>query len=164
MRQIRRLAFPLASSMNLTFFFLFFSPPVLSACNEKGRARKKRNRTRCSGCKATFTARLGHLSRRRDCRTGDRASAKKCRDVAIRAAHHRPRRGPPTRYAVVHLLPAAFTPMRRAITFISIMTGEQLNLHGKSHRPRNEVRPRIRVDRFYRRICVGICMYVAYCV
>lgn len=70
----------------------------------------------------------------------DRTSAKKYRGVAIRdATSWTSDRA--MRWLIYY---SRITPTRRAIIFISIMTGEQLNLHGKSHGSRNEPRPRIR--------------------
>ena len=60
-------------------------------------------------------------------------NAKKCRGVTLSESV----RGPPTPIYTPWFITAAALPVhtRRVITFISIMTGEQLNLHGKSHRP-----------------------------
>lgn len=124
--------------MNLTFFcfFLGYCPRVM-----KGRARDKRSR-HCS--QSDFHRR--DLRRPPVAATSRRRSvAKKCRDVAIHDAPFRD--GPSDCRSRRFIYDSCIIPMRRAITFISIMTGEQLNLHGKSHRPRNEARPQIRNSR-----------------
>jgi len=128
--------------MNLTFST---SSPVLSARNEGTRAIRRAAVSVAPG--ATFTA--------RSCQPSVTASrrqsvAKKCRDVAIRDGPFRD--GLPI--AAVHLQQLHYLYATR-ITFISIMTGEHLNLHGKSHRPRNEARPRIRNSR-----SIGVCRHL----
>lgn len=143
--------------MNLTFLLFFprYCPRVT-----KGRACARRGIV-CVAPGATFTSSrqppVGGVKADRAC---EREKMSRCRD---------PRCASLTADWTSNALCSAFiynsciTYMRRAITFISIMTGEQLNLHGKSHRPRNKVRPRIHVDRFYRCICVRH-MYVYICI
>lgn len=136
------LAFPLArNEFNIFHFFRAYCPRVM-----KGRARDK-NRERCS--RSDFhrsrSSRQPPVAANR--RVGDGRPRKNV--ATSRFAMHPSATGspPPDARSRRFIYDSCIIPARRAITFISIMTGEQLNLHGKSHRPRNETRPRFRNSR-----------------
>lgn len=106
----------------------------------KGRARDKKSRFR-----ATFTTRARARSRLPPVMTTAIGREKMSRPS--RFAMHPSAMGPRCPDRGGSFTTAALSLCDAPFTFISIMTGEQLNLHGKSHRSRNEACPQIRNSR-----------------